>query len=161
MFRNLSISSAIDKDKKTPYDRIEFMKKLSTLATTTITFASFATQAFASSGTSVGNTCPGNGFINLCFTANQLGGVIGSFITFAFVLVGLIALVFLAWGGLKWLLSQGEKQAVEEARNHIIAAVVGLIVIFLSYLIVNVVLGFVTGGAVSLNTLSIPTLGHP
>lgn len=134
------------------------MKKITSFAATGIAFASFASQAFA---VNIGSACPGNGFVGLCFTANDLGRVIGSIITLIFVLVGLVALAFLAWGGFKWLISQGEKQAVEEARNHIIAAIVGLIVIFFSYLIVNVVLGFVTGGQVSLNNLALPTLGHP
>lgn len=137
------------------------MKKFVTASVILGSSLGLASQAFASTYTPINSACPGNGFANLCFTANQLGPVVGSFITFGFVIVGLIALAFLAWGGLKWLLSQGEKQAVEEARNHIISALIGLIVIFLSYLIVNVVLGFITGGAVSLNNLAIPTLGKP
>lgn len=108
-----------------------------------------------------GSACPGNGFAGLCLSYSSLGGVISSFITLGFVLVGLIALGFLVWGGIKWLTSEGDKNAVEGARNHIINAIIGLIVIFLSYLIVNILLAFVTGGQVSLSNIKLPTLGNP
>lgn len=114
-------------------------------------------QAFAA--TPIGSACPSNGFVGLCLDARSLGAVIGSFITFGFVIVGLVALGFLVWGGIKWLTSEGDKNAVEGARNHIINAIIGLIVIFLSYMIVNILLAFLTGGKVSLSNLSIPTLG--
>jgi len=132
------------------------MKKVYS-AISIIGFFLFSTQfAFAQTQ----NACPtGQGLGFLCFSSGQLGSVIGSFITFAFVIVALIALIWLAWGGLKWLISQGEKQAVEEARNHIISAVIGLIVIFLSYLIVNVLLGFLTNGAITLNKFQLPSIG--
>lgn len=128
-------------------------------AVLTLSFAFFVPSAFAATG--ITNTCPGNGFGFLCLDATQLGPVIGSFITLVFVLVGLVALGYLVFGGFKWLTSQGEKQAVEEARNHIVAAIVGLIIIFLSYLVVNVLLSFLTGGNVTLNHLTLPSIGQP
>lgn len=134
-------------------------KKLSLLASTAVISLISASQAYAQ--TNIGSACPGNGFSGLCLDATRLGPVIGSFITFGFVIVGLVALGFLVWGGIKWLTSEGDKNAVEGARNHIINAIIGLIVIFLSYLIVNILLAFITGGRVSLGNLSIPTIGQP
>ena len=135
------------------------MKKLSTLAALSLGYAFLASPAFAA--IDAGNACPGNGLGFLCFSASSLGGVVASFITLLFILVGLIALFFLVWGGIKWLMSEGDKNAVEGARNHIINAVIGLIVIFLSYLIVNFLLAFLTGGVVTLNHLVLPTIGNP
>lgn len=129
------------------------MKKLSLLATTSAAFLFFAGQAFAAQG-----ACPTNSFAGLCLTADQLGPVVGSFITLAFVVVGLVALAFLIYGGFKWLISEGDKTNVEAARNHIVAAIIGLIVIFLSYLVVNLLLSFVTGGKVTLNSITLPSL---
>ena len=126
-------------------------KSLIILSGIALSFLPFS-QAFADSA------CPTGSFAGLCFSYDKLGAVVGGFITLGFVLVGIVALGFLVWGGLRWLTSQGEKQAVEEARNHIIAAVVGLVVIFLSYLLVNVLLGFITAGHVSLNNFTLPTL---
>lgn len=138
---------------------MSIMKKIAYSLSTLIAFTFTATQAFAA--TTV-NACPGNGFSALCFSdPGALGRVIGSLITFGFALIGLVALAFLVWGGIKWLTSQGEKAEVEGARNHIINAVIGLIVIFLSYLVVNLLLTFITGGKVTLSNITIPTLGQP
>lgn len=139
---------------------IELMnRKLTSLVAGSSLFLFSASQAFAA--TPIGKTCPGNGFSGLCLDTSSLGRVIGSFITFGFVMIALAALAFLVWGGIKWLTSQGDKTAVEGARDHIVNAVIGLIVIFLAYLIVNILLAFLTGGQVSLGNLSIPTLGQP
>ena len=67
-----------------------------------------------------------------------------------------MALVFLVIGGVKWLTSQGEKEGIGKARETIVAAVVGLIIIFLSYLIVNFILNLFVG--VSLFNLRLPTI---
>lgn len=68
----------------------------------------------------------------------------------------MLALVFLVIGGVKWLTSQGEKEGVNKARETIVAAIVGLVIIFLSYLIVNFVLNLFVG--VSLFNLVLPTI---
>lgn len=90
-----------------------------------------------------------------CATEN-LGQVIGFVVTIAFILAILIALFFLIYGGIKWITSGGDKGGVEAARNQIIAAVIGLIIVFLSFFILNLVLSFF---GLSLFDLTIPTLG--
>lgn len=102
------------------------------------------------------NACPGGNFSALCLGASDLGKVIGNAINFIFVVAALLALVFLIIGGVKWLTSQGEKEGVNKARETIVAAIVGLVIIFLSYLIVNFVLNLFVG--VSLFNLTLPTL---
>lgn len=133
------------------------MKKL--FLTSASLFLLSAPQAFADTG--IGSTCPGTGFAGLCLDASRLGPTIGSLITFFFVIFGIFALVFLVWGGIKWLTSEGDKNAVEGARNHIVAAIIGLVIIFLSYLLVNVLLAFFTGGQVTLLNLRLPSLAQP
>lgn len=99
-------------------------------------------------------------FSALCsLTAANIGQRISQVITFAFVIAIIIALAFLIWGGIKWITSGGEKTGVEEARNHVIAAVVGLIIVFLSYFILNLVVFFFTGE--NLFNIKIPTIGKP
>ncbi len=96
-------------------------------------------------------------FKALCsLSATNIGVRISQLITFAFVMAIIIALAFLIWGGIKWITSGGDKSGVEEARNHVIAAVVGLIIVFLSYFILNLVVYFFTGA--SLFDIRIPTL---
>jgi hypothetical protein len=127
-------------------------KQLLSLTITTATYLSFPIAAFAET------TCPGGQFSGLCLDSTKLGSTVGSLISFIFVIAGLIALFFLIWGGIKWLMSGGDEKAVEGARSHIIASIIGLVIIFMSYLIVNVVLNFFTGGKASLTNLTLPTL---
>jgi hypothetical protein len=108
----------------------------------------FATPAWAQ-GT-VLNLCPqgsgsgpdgetaATGFQNLCNVnaANALPGLI----TFILVIAVIIALIYLIWGGIKWITSGGDKGNVETARNQIIAAIIGLIVAFLAWFIIGLVL---------------------
>ena len=89
--------------------------------------------------------CPpdGNPFAKLCTFAQpeSFGQILGTVITIAFIIAVLIALAFLILGGMKWITSGGDKGGVEGARNQIIAAIIGLIIVFLAYFILNLVLG--------------------
>lgn len=49
------------------------------------------------------------------------------------------ALFFLLWGGLAWITSEGDKQKLAAARSRITYAIVGLVVSFLSFLIINII----------------------
>lgn len=132
------------------------MKKIASISTL-ISLVGFLTpQAFAEQNI---NACPQGGqFSALCnLNAQNFGKVVGSAVTFVFVVAAIIALAYLIWGGIKWIISQGDKQGVEDARNHIIAAIIGLVLIFLSYLVINVILSFFAPGA-SLMNLQLPSL---
>ena len=73
---------------------------------------------------------------------SQTFGTISDF-TGLFVLVGvLLALFVLIWGGFSWITSGGDKQKVNQARDKIFYAVVGLVLIFLAYFIVNLLYYF-------------------
>jgi threonine/homoserine/homoserine lactone efflux protein len=58
------------------------------------------------------------------------------------VLAVIIALLYLLYGGIKWVTSGGDKTQVENARNHITAAVTGLIIVFLAIFVITIVLSF-------------------
>jgi hypothetical protein len=65
------------------------------------------------------------------------------------ILAGVIVCLFmLIWGGFDWMLSQGDKQKVASARNRLVFSVIGLFVIFLSFMIINIIFGFFFGGPV-------------
>jgi hypothetical protein len=90
--------------------------------------------------------------VNPCTNANgisaalcNLGGdnianTLRNIVVFFIVLAVIIALMYLLYGGVKWITSRGEKTEVEAARNHIMAAIIGLIVVFLAIFIVSVLL---------------------
>ena len=102
------------------------------------------------------SACPGGSFSPLCLNATDIGHLITNAINLLFVAAALLALAFLIFGGIKWLTSQGEKEGVTKARETIVASIVGLVIIFLSYVIVNFLLNLFVG--VNLMSLTFPTL---
>lgn len=103
------------------------------------------------------DTCPQGQFTPLCTLASgDFGKIVGTVITLLFIFAAVFALGFLIWGGIKWILSGGDKTGVESARNTIVAAVVGLVIVFLSYFILNIVLTFFLGH--SITNFALPTL---
>ncbi len=119
-----------------------------------VTYLAFASSAQAA--TPIGNPCGSGEFNPLCnLTAGQIGPLVGSLLQFIFVIAVLVALLFLVYGGFRWLVSSGDKTQVAAAREHIVAAVIGLVIIFLSYFILSILLGFF---GISLSNLTIPTI---
>ena len=63
--------------------------------------------------------------------ASALGSVIGSFLAF----LGVIFLVLMIAGGFIWMTASGDESKVTKARNMIVAAVIGLIIVLSAYAI--------------------------
>jgi hypothetical protein len=134
---------------------MKLIHKISTASLATATYLTLVAPVFAQPV----DTCPqgGNGQFNkLCssFGADSFGRIIGTAITAIFVVAIILALFFLIWGGIKWILSGGDKAKVEAARGTIIAAIVGLIITFLAYFVLNLILTVFGLGSVS--TLQLP-----
>jgi hypothetical protein len=51
----------------------------------------------------------------------------------------------LVFGGFKYIISGGDSSKVTSAKNTIIYAIIGLIIVILAYAIVNFVVGTVSG----------------
>ncbi len=104
------------------------------------------------------NLCPVGQFDPLCkITSGRFGDIISSLITIIFIIAIVVAVIYLLYGAIKWIISAGDKGKVEEARNHIVAAIVGLIIAFVAFFLINVVIGFFIP-EVSLTNLQLPTL---
>lgn len=56
-----------------------------------------------------------------------------------FMVAAFLAVAYLMYGGIKWITSRGDKIAVESARKHIMAAVIGLVVVAASFFILQVI----------------------
>lgn len=54
--------------------------------------------------------------------------------------LGSIFLVLILWAGFKWMTAAGNNDAIKKSRDTIVNSVIGLIIIFASYAIVNFVL---------------------
>lgn len=55
-------------------------------------------------------------------------------------IVGILSVIMLVWGGIKYTTSAGDTNKVTSAKNTIIYAVIGLIIAILAYAIVNFVI---------------------
>lgn len=66
-------------------------------------------------------------------TAATLPAIIGTMLSFLFGIVGTILVVLMIYGGFLWMTAGGEEKKVEDAKNIIKNAVIGIIIVFLSY----------------------------
>lgn len=65
--------------------------------------------------------------------------------------IGVISVVMLIFGGFRYVISGGQKEAVTAAKNTILYAIVGLLIAIFAYAIVQFVIGAVVGGGSSTN----------
>ncbi len=76
-------------------------------------------------------------------TSNNLfaeGGVFQTVANTLVFLVGAVSVIFLIIGGLRYVISQGEKSNVEQAKNTILYAVIGIVVAVISFALVQFVI---------------------
>jgi hypothetical protein len=60
-------------------------------------------------------------------------------------IIGALSVIMLIWGGIRYATSAGNSAAVTSAKNTIMYAIIGLVIAFLAFAVVNWVLGlFVT-----------------
>lgn len=134
------------------------MRKLIGATTGLLSYLALTTPAF---GAFI-STCPQNDaaqqnkFNVLCsLNYENFGPLVGRLITLLLVVAIVISLFFLIYGGIKWITSGGDKGAVDAARNHIIAAIVGLVISLLAFFIIQLIGGLF---GISVVNLQLPTL---
>ncbi|HLD96518.1 MAG TPA: hypothetical protein VI794_02300 [Patescibacteria group bacterium] len=71
--------------------------------------------------------------------------LVGGIFNAILAIVGALALILLALGGIQYMTSGGDKIAVEQARGRITSAVVGLVIVFGAWLVINFVGNILTG----------------
>ena len=71
---------------------------------------------------------------------NDFVEFIANFYNGTFLIIGAFALLFFVYGGVMFLISAGNSEKVTQAKNIIVGAIIGLIIVFASYLIVQFVL---------------------
>lgn len=81
-----------------------------------------------------------------------------AFVINTIIVVGIVlSLIFLLWGGIRWITSGGDKAKVDSARGTIVAAIVGLIIVILAWVIINAVLQVLGAGSLTAG-FKIPSL---
>lgn len=81
---------------------------------------------------------------NIPSGASAPSDVINSFLNLLVVTGIIFALIFLLYGGVKWVMSGGDKGKLDSARRTIMFSIVGLIVMILAFVIIQAV-GYLLG----------------
>ena len=69
----------------------------------------------------------------------SIGGIVSGLIRLILVIASLVFFFILVVGGITWIASGGDKAKTEEARNRITAALVGLVIVFAAWAIVQLI----------------------
>ncbi len=69
----------------------------------------------------------------------ELPTIIAEIINWILGFLGILLVIYLVYGGFKWMTAEGESSKVDEAKQIIKNAIIGLIIIFASYAIANFV----------------------
>lgn len=75
--------------------------------------------------------------------------IIGRIVSAALSVAGSLALLMVVYGGLLWMTSRGESKQVQKGKDTLTWAVLGIVIIFASYVIVNALILGITTGSVS------------
>ena len=93
-------------------------------------------------GSNIGSdkkTCDANG------STDSIKKLASSIINIFSIIVGLVAVVMVIFGGFKYITSGGDSNSVSGAKNTLIYAIIGLIIVALAQFIVRFVLNTTTG----------------
>lgn len=68
-----------------------------------------------------------------------VGGIVSGAIRLVLVIAAIVFFFILVVGGIRWIVSGGDKAQTETARNQITAALVGLVIVFAAWAIVQLI----------------------
>lgn len=74
-----------------------------------------------------------------------MGGTVASIINILLYIVGLLSVIMIIVGGLRYVISGGNATAVSAAKNTVLYAIVGLIVAFVAYAVIQFILSALSG----------------
>jgi len=76
-----------------------------------------------------------------------LGEIFVTVINWALAIGFILAVIFLIYGGFRYILAGGNEESAKAGRQAIFNALIGVVIIVLSYVIVQIVYRFVSGGS--------------
>jgi len=79
----------------------------------------------------------------------DINKIIGQVINGVLGVVGSLALIMFIYGGFTWMTAAGSSEKVTKGKDILVWAVIGLIVIFMSYAFVRLILADILGGSAS------------
>ena len=99
---------------------------------------------------------PDGGYFPDGFDANTIGledtpliEVIANLISIIMGLLGMIAVILMLYGGFIWMTAAGDDDKVKKAKNIIITATIGIIVIFAAWALATFAIDYLATGAIT------------
>ena len=89
-----------------------------------------------------------------CTNSSELGSCISDIYTWSLSIVGIVAFVQIVFAGVLYLTAAGNATRVSEAKSKISNAILGIIILFSSYLILNTINPDLVGGSFNLPDFS-------
>ncbi len=107
-----------------------------------------ATQALAQSGTPPAAAAAPTQLENPLGQTTTINQFVGKVINAVLGLSGAAALVMFVWGGVQWLISGGSADKIKQAKNTLVSAAIGIVILFTSYTLVNAIIQALASGTV-------------
>ena len=92
---------------------------------------------------------------------NLVGTIFGNVITLFFTAGAIGFTIMIIWGAVDWILSGGDKEKIASGRRRITNAIIGLVILSLSFTIMVVVGQVLSINALQFGDFKIPGLGTP
>jgi hypothetical protein len=73
--------------------------------------------------------------------ATSLRALILKMVNYFLTFLGILAVIMIIYGGVRYVASAGDDEAVGTAKKVILYAIIGLIIVLLSFVIINAILG--------------------
>ena len=91
-------------------------------------------------------------------TGLGLGEIIGAAILLILIITAIVFFFMLVIGGVRWISSGGDKAQTEAARGQITAALIGLVIVFAAWAIIQLINTFFGVNIFSLDFPSVTTM---
>ncbi len=81
---------------------------------------------------------------NIPFKDNGVPDIIGTVVGAALSFIGILFFVLIIYGGITWMTAAGNETQISKAKNLIISAIIGLIIVLAAYAITSFIGGSLT-----------------
>lgn len=82
---------------------------------------------------------------------NNLSDIVNIIVLFIYPLAGVLLFLYLVWGGYDFLLSRGNPEKIKAGQGKMTAAIVGFVLLIMSYLLVKLIANIFGLGSEILN----------
>ena len=118
--------------------KINLLKVVEVSAVIALTLAPLAVSALQLP------SCTGLNGVNCSSASGSLTDLIIYIINIMLAIAGVIAVLFLIIGGFWYITSAGNEETAEKGKGTVINAIIGIVIVIMSYVIVSVLSRFIT-----------------